>query len=227
MARVTSAYLVRQAQDGDEQAFDRLFCAVQPGLLRYLRVLVGHDAEDVASEAWLCIVRDLSSFTGDDAAFRGWAATIARHRAVDHLRHRDRRPAASAPAEELAEMAAAEDTEALALDAISTDAAVRLIATLPPDQAEAVMLRAVLGLDAKTAGRVLGKRPGAVRTAAYRGLQRLAELAEPARQRPAERRREPAPQDQPARPSAAASAVTSGNRSRVTHSAAATVKEAR
>jgi RNA polymerase sigma-70 factor, ECF subfamily len=45
---------------------------------------------------------------------------------------------------------------------------------LPPDQAEAVLLRAVLGLDAQTAARILGKRPGAVRTAAYRGLRTLA-----------------------------------------------------
>ena len=54
----------------------------------------------------------------------------------------------------------------------------RLIATLPPDQAEAVLLRVVVGLDAASAGRVLGKRPGAVRTAAHRGLRRLAELLE-------------------------------------------------
>jgi RNA polymerase sigma-70 factor (ECF subfamily) len=45
---------------------------------------------------------------------------------------------------------------------------------LPPDQAEAVLLRAVVGLDAGTAARVLGKRPGAIRTAAYRGLRTLA-----------------------------------------------------
>jgi RNA polymerase sigma-70 factor (ECF subfamily) len=47
------------------------------------------------------------------------------------------------------------------------------IRSLPRDQAEAVMLRAVMGMDAKTAGRVLGKRPGAVRSAAQRGLRSL------------------------------------------------------
>src|SRR5436305_846085 len=36
------------------------------------------------------------------------------------------------------------------------------------------MLRAVVGLDAKAAAAVLGKGPGAVRTAAYRGLRTLA-----------------------------------------------------
>jgi RNA polymerase sigma-70 factor (ECF subfamily) len=48
-----------------------------------------------------------------------------------------------------------------------------MIADLPPDQAEAVMLRVVMGLDAESAGQVLGKKAGAVRTAAYRGLRRL------------------------------------------------------
>jgi RNA polymerase sigma-70 factor (ECF subfamily) len=46
---------------------------------------------------------------------------------------------------------------------------------LPIDQAEAVMLRAVLGLDVAAAAKVLSKRPGAVRMAAHRGLRRLAE----------------------------------------------------
>src|SRR5579875_1137769 len=69
---------------------------------------------------------------------------------------------------------AADDTAGGALEAVATRAAIALIATLPPDQAEAVLLRAVLGLDAATAGTVLGKRPGAVRTAAHRGLRTLA-----------------------------------------------------
>jgi RNA polymerase sigma-70 factor (ECF subfamily) len=86
------------------------------------------------------------------------------------------------PVEQLAEQYAEahDDTEARALESVATASAVELIATLPPDQAEAVMLRAVLGLDVATAARVLGKRPGAVRTAAHRGLRRLAQkLGEP------------------------------------------------
>jgi RNA polymerase sigma-70 factor (ECF subfamily) len=84
------------------------------------------------------------------------------------------------PTEDLASLAAANDTAASALEAVATDAAIRLIATLPRDQAEAVLLRAVVGLDAASAGQVLGKRPGAVRTAAYRGLRTLAkQLTQP------------------------------------------------
>ena len=56
---------------------------------------------------------------------------------------------------------------------MATDAAIALIARLPRDQSEAVLLRVVVGLDAVSAAKVLGKRPGAVRTACYRGLRRL------------------------------------------------------
>ncbi|HET6503534.1 MAG TPA: RNA polymerase sigma factor [Amycolatopsis sp.] len=165
---------LRAAQDGDEDAFRVLYRSVQPGLVRYLRVLVGEDAEDVASEAWLQIARDLGKFRGDLDGFRGWSATIARHRALDHLRRARRRPLIAAEEEVLAEQPADDDTAGTAIAALGTDAALALIASLPRDQAEAVLLRAVLGLDARAAARVLGKRPGAVRTAAYRGLRTLA-----------------------------------------------------
>src|ERR1700689_3084272 len=174
---LTSA--VAEAQRGDPDAFRVLYRDTQPRLLRYLSALVGDDAEDVASETWLQVSRDLAGFTGDHDGFRGWVTTIGRHRALDHLRHRSRRPPSDpVPADALAGLAAGDDTAAGAIEAVSTDAALRLIATLPPDQAEAVMLRVVVGLDAETAATVLGKRAGAVRTAAYRGLRTLAKRLE-------------------------------------------------
>jgi RNA polymerase sigma-70 factor, ECF subfamily len=176
--RVSSAVdlssALSSAQAGDEDGFRVLYRTVQPGMLRYLRVLVGEDAEDVASEAWLHIARGLGTFHGDADGFRGWAATIARNRAMDNLRRRHRRPVTDVPVERLDSLPARDDTAGTVLDAIATDAALALIAGLPPDQAEAVLLRVVMGLDAASAGRVLGKRAGAVRTAAHRGLRRIA-----------------------------------------------------
>ncbi|SEE47122.1 RNA polymerase sigma-70 factor, ECF subfamily [Streptomyces sp. 2112.3] len=168
---------VQAAQDGDEAAFRTVYRAVHPRLLGYVRTLVSEpDVEDVTSEAWLQITRDLSRFSGDADRFRGWAARIARNRALDHIRMRGRRPAIGGDESELADTPGASDTAGEALEALGTGRAMRLIAGLPQDQAEAVVLRVVVGLDAKNAARVLGKRPGAVRTAAHRGLRRLAEL---------------------------------------------------
>ncbi|MFG2499800.1 RNA polymerase sigma factor [Streptomyces sp. NPDC048441] len=169
---------VARAQEGDEAAFAVAYRLVQPGILGYLRGLVGHDgetAEDVAAEAWLEIARDLGRFRGDGAGFRGWTATIARHRALDHLRRQKVRPRPTVLEQDILELPGPHSTSGQALEAISTEEALALIAGLPREQAEAVLLRVVVGLDAPAAARVLGKRPGAVRTAAYRGLKRLAE----------------------------------------------------
>jgi RNA polymerase sigma-70 factor, ECF subfamily len=167
---------VVRAQRGDAEAFRLLYRDLQPRLLRYLHAIAGQDAEDIASETWLQVTRDLAGFSGTYDGFRGWAATIARHRALDYLRRNQRKPALPVPAEDLAAWPATgdgADTAQRALDAVATENAIALIATLPPDQAEAVLLRAVLGLDATTAGNVLGKRAGAIRTAASRGLRTL------------------------------------------------------
>jgi RNA polymerase sigma-70 factor (ECF subfamily) len=166
---------LRRALDGDEAAFVVLYRGVHPGLVRYLRVLVGQAADDVAAEAWAQACRDLSRFTGDVAAFRAWIARIGRNRAIDHLRAERRRPVLPFPLDALPEPGVADAAETTAVEAAATRDAIALIRTLPTDQAEAVLLRAVLGLDAAAAGEVLGKRPGAVRTAAYRGLRTLAE----------------------------------------------------
>lgn len=165
------------AREGDEDAFRALYTDIQPRLLRYLWALVGADAEDVASETWLHVARDLRSFHGDSDGFRGWVATIARHRATDHMRALKRRPRpAAVQAEDLDSWAARDNTEDHALEAVSTDTALALIARLPRDQAEAVLLHVVVGLDAVQAARLLGKRPGAVRTASHRGLRRLSAM---------------------------------------------------
>ncbi|MCX5399291.1 RNA polymerase sigma factor [Streptomyces sp. NBC_00102] len=174
-AELTAAVLA--AQGGSEEAFRVVYRAVQPRLLGYIRTLVGEaDAEDVASETWFQIARDLGRFSGDADRFRGWAARIARNRSLDHLRMRGRRPAIGGDETELTGRPAESDTAGEALESMGTDRAMALIARLPQDQAEAVVLRVVVGLDAKSAAQTLGKRPGAVRTAAHRGLKRLAEV---------------------------------------------------
>lgn len=165
---------IARAQAGDEMAFRMLYRDTQPRVLRYLQAIVGADAEDVASETWLQVARDLPGFRGDGDGFRGWVATVARHRATDHLRRARRRPQpAAVTVADLETWAASDDTAGQALELMATEAAIALISQLPRDQAEVVLLRVVMGLDTAATARVLGKRPGAVRTASYRGLRRL------------------------------------------------------
>jgi len=166
-----------RAQGGDESAFARLFRDIQPALLRYLRVITP-EAEDVAGETWLQVVTGLAGFHGGEEAFRAWLFTIARHRAIDAGRSRARRPTSQLDMEELTERYLSPDAADLALDTISAREVVALIAKLPRDQAEIIMLRVVAGLEPGDVGRIVGKSAGAVRVASHRALRRLAELAE-------------------------------------------------
>lgn len=168
--------LVLGAQNGDEEAFTALYRRLQPVLLAYLRGVVGDDAEDVAADAWLVIARDLGRFRGDGPSFRGWTVTVARRRALDLLRRERRRPQGVLLDEGLHDLPAERAAEDHALESMGTRQVLGLISKLPRDQAEAVLLRTVAGMRATDAGKVLGKRPGAVRTAAHRGLRQLAEL---------------------------------------------------
>ena len=165
------------AQGGDEIAFACLFRDIQPTLLRYLHVITP-EAEDVAGDTWLQVVKGLPRFRGGEEAFRAWLFTIARHRAVDAGRSRSRRPDVPLTLAAVAEQPLAPDAAELALEAISTRSVMALIMALPRDQAEIIMLRVVAGLEAADVARIVGKTPGAVRVTAHRALRRLADLAE-------------------------------------------------
>lgn len=168
-----------RAQQGDESAFLALYRATSGRLLVYLRSMVGeNDTDDIASETWARIVADLPRYRPERGSFLGWATAIARHRAIDHLRRRN--PATPQPPDLLPDARARDDTPTAAAEHMSTARALHLIGGLPPDQARAVLLRVVIGLDARTAGLILDKRPGAVRIAAHRGLRTLAARLAPA-----------------------------------------------
>jgi RNA polymerase sigma-70 factor (ECF subfamily) len=161
--------VLRAAALGDERAFARLWRDAHPPLLRYLRVLAGDAAEDVAGEVWLEVARKLARFRGGEPEFRGWLFTLARGRVIDLRRYTARHPArVTADAGDL-DRPAPDDTAAAALERMSTEAALVLIATLPGEQAEVIVLRVVAGLDVGQVARIVGKRPGAVRVAAHRG----------------------------------------------------------
>ena len=168
--------ILASAQAGNEAAFTQLFRDVQPSLLRYLR-LIAPDAEDVAGDTWLQVVGGLYRFRGEEHEFRAWLFTIARHRAVDSGRSRARRPAVPLELTEAEQQFTSPDAADQALEAVSTRAVLALIASLPGDQAEIIMLRVVAGLEAREVARIVGKTPGAVRVAAHRGLRKLASVA--------------------------------------------------
>lgn len=170
--------ILAAARRGDEGAFSALWRDGNPALLRYLTVIAPRSAEDIAAETWVCVIRGLERFRGGEDDWRAWLFTTARRRMLDEGRRRSRRP--EWPDAEVSGMSApmAADTADQVLENFATRAAIAAVASLPPTQAEAIMLRVVAGLDTEAVARLLGRSPAAVRVAVHRGLRRLAAMAE-------------------------------------------------
>ena len=168
---------LRAAQGGDDRALAVLWQSLQPDLLRYLRAVEPGTAEDIASETWLDVTRRLEHFSGDERDFRGWLFTIARHRLIDARRRAARHR--TAPVDWIPERAGRDDPAADVLTDLSTQASIRLVSELPPEQAEAVLLRVMHGLDTEHVARIMGKQPGNVRVLSHRGLRNLARRLTP------------------------------------------------
>lgn len=168
------------ARAGDEVGYRCLWRCYQPQLLRFLYVLVGPEAEDVASETWLQMVRDLRRFRGGVESFGPWLFGIGRHRAIDVQRARARRRSTPWPLEHLADLhdAFVAGADEQAQEHEETYWALQLVASLPAEQAQAVALRVIAGFDAATIGRLLGKSAGSVRVSVHRGLRTLARAME-------------------------------------------------
>ena len=170
------AQVLAEAQGGSEDQFAVLWRDANPALLRYLRVLAPENAEDIAAETWVHVVRGLQRFIGDEAAWRAWLFTTARRRLIDQVRLRKRHPAE--PLEEIspAEVPSTPDTAQIVLDNLATEDALALLKHLPRLQADVIMLRVVAGLDTDAVATILGKSPGNIRVMAHRGLRKLESL---------------------------------------------------
>jgi RNA polymerase sigma-70 factor (ECF subfamily) len=170
-----------RARQGDASAVGELWRDANPMLLRYLRVTAGQDADDIASVTWLRVAEALDSFSGGEPGFRRWLVTIARNTHLDDVRRASsRREHASDEVTSLAELGPHRSPDAASEveERMSTQRALRLIAALPPDQAELVVLRVVVGLDVGDVATVTGRSPGSVRVAVHRALRRLRSLLE-------------------------------------------------
>jgi RNA polymerase sigma-70 factor (ECF subfamily) len=170
--------VLTRAAEGDEGAFGELWRTCNPSLERVLRAMAGpQDAEDLASTVWIDVLRSLGTFQGTEDGFRGWLFTIARRRLIDLRRQQARRPQAAL--DHVADRAGdAPDPGERSAEQAATEDALGLIATLPADQAEIILLRVVAGLDVAQVAAIVGRPPGTVRVMAHRGLRRLAaELA--------------------------------------------------
>jgi RNA polymerase sigma-70 factor, ECF subfamily len=161
--------LLEAARQGSEAAWQELYGGLAPVVLGYLRANRAPEPEDVLSEVFLQVARDISSFEGDDGGFRSWVFTIAHHRLIDARRHAARRPVElSAEPPEPGDRA--DDAAEEALARIGVEQVQRVLAVLSDDQRAVLLLRVVADMSIDDVAKAVGKRPGAVKALQRRGL---------------------------------------------------------
>jgi RNA polymerase sigma-70 factor (ECF subfamily) len=168
--------MVAEACSGHKEALAGLYREFHGALVGFLFGIVGAEAEDLAAEAWIDMARVLPNFQGDGAEFRRLLFTIARRRAVDHGRKRQRRRTDPVDLRQLGLRAADEDPGATVVQLDASRQAIRQISELlPRPQAEVVLLRVVAGLSVAETANVVGRSANAVSVLQNRGLRRLAD----------------------------------------------------
>jgi len=169
--------ILAAARTGAPWALEAIYREFHPPVLGFLRARAPGDAEDLASDVFIAAAEGLPRFSGDEEGFRSWLFTIT-YRKVGQLRRRaGRRRTDPAPTEDVGARLPAGDAERDAMAALGTQAALDLIASLAPAQAEVLLLRVVADLSVDEVAKIVGKRPTAVRALQHRAIVTLARRA--------------------------------------------------
>ena len=166
--------MLDSARRGDSDSLADLWIIYQPQLLRMLRAQGRSAAEDIASQVWIDVRRNLERFEGDGVAFRNWIFTIAYRRAIDEGRRRAHRNEVTI--ESIAPRLAA----CRAMDPLgdSLDNVLALLSSLQPVAADVVMLRVIYDLPVSEVAAITGESESNVRVLAHRALERLRQTIE-------------------------------------------------
>lgn len=152
------ADLVRQAQAGDELAFEQLARAHADRLFAVLLTLLGDrsDAEDVAQETMLRAWRAIGSFQGRSQFFT-WMYRIAVNEVNRSLEKRGRQLGRVASEDEIQVAGpASEEPAGRAEQNELRQAIAEALLALPPDHRVAIVLRDVEGLSTRDAASIVG-----------------------------------------------------------------------
>jgi RNA polymerase sigma-70 factor (TIGR02952 family) len=169
--------LVRQSQDGDAEAFGRLYDHYVTMVHRYLLHRVGDraQAEDLTSETFVRALRriDSLSFRGRDVG--AWLVTIARNLVRDHVKSsRFRLEVTTADMHDADRVV--DGPEDAVVQALTNEQLLTCIRQLGGEQQECIALRFLQGLSVAETAAVMGKKDGAVKALQHRAVRRLAGL---------------------------------------------------
>ena len=169
--------LVRAAQDGDAEAFGRLYDHYVTMIHRYVYHRVGDraTAEDVTSETFVRALRriDSLSFQGRDVG--AWLVTIARNIIRDHVKSSRYRLEVTTADMRDADRAA-DGPEDAVVQRLTNEQLLSCVQQLNSEQQECIVLRFLQGLSVAETAAIMGKKDGAIKALQHRAVRRLAAL---------------------------------------------------
>ena len=171
--------LIRRFRDGDEASFDLLVLRYRKEIYRIAYRITGDHAEadDLAQETFCRAYTALHSFRGE-SSLKTWLCRIVSNLSLNIVQSARVARRDTSTVEGLAESGAPNTLQAPVgaeeLIRIETNARLRqAIEALPKKQKSTLILRAFEGLQYKEIARVMGIRPGTVRSTAFRALDAL------------------------------------------------------
>ncbi len=161
---------LERALAGDSEAFELIYKRYAGRIRAFALARGARDPEAIANDVMLRVFQNLGSFHGGESQFVRWIFTIARNRLIDAHRAADRRPQiADAAIPERVE----DSAETAALDAMTIDRVVELLADLTVEQREVIALRMVDDLSLRDVAAIVDRPVTAVKALQRRGLRSL------------------------------------------------------
>ncbi len=163
------------ARTGAAWAWESIYHDLAGPVGGYLRGRGAPDVEDLVSETFLGVAKDIHRFQGNEGDFRAWVFTIAHRRMQDAWRAKGRQvPVVDGEhAEALAEREWLGNVEHEAMTAMSMIEVHVLIEHLTVAQQDVLLLRVVGDLSVTETAKVLDTTEGAVRALQNRALRDL------------------------------------------------------
>lgn len=171
-ARVVTDDVLQAAQGGDAAALRTIYEALAPAVRGYLAAKGVTDPDGVTSEVFLAVLPRIPIVTGGAEGLRRLVFSVAHARMVDEYRERARRPAA-VEYDAASDRRSVASAEADAAERLGTARVREVLAVLPDDQREVLLLRVIGDLTVEQVAQLIGRSPGAVKQLQRRGLVTL------------------------------------------------------
>jgi len=164
--------LVRQAVQGDQEAFAQLYEEYFDRIFRYVAVRIGDkaEAEDMTQQVFLKAIKSISSFKWKGAPFSAWLFRIAHNQLVDNLRKKKKQPATLFD-ETL--VSGGSNPQFLAERKVEIEQLQLATRQLTDAQREVISLRFAGELSVAEVAKIMGKSEGAVKSLQHSAIVAL------------------------------------------------------